>query len=157
MAGVSIRIEIEDAEASAMLARLRALASGGYNLRPMYASIGESMLNSTRQRFEDGKDPEGQPWLPLSAATLKRKKKNRDRILVESGDLHGLLSYHATNGGVVVGSDRPYAAIHQLGGQAGRKSARVTIPARPFLGISRGGWTEVHEILEEEILRAIRQ
>jgi hypothetical protein len=32
----------------------------------------------------------------------------------------------------VVGSNKRYAAIHQFGGQAGRKR-RATLPARPYL------------------------
>ncbi|MFZ5537436.1 MAG: phage virion morphogenesis protein [Pseudomonadota bacterium] len=33
----------------------------------------------------------------------------------------------------MVGSNKRYAAIHQFGGQAGRKR-RATLPARPYLG-----------------------
>ena len=35
----------------------------------------------------------------------------------------------------IIGSNKVYAAIHQLGGQAG-KNQKVTIPARPYLQLS---------------------
>ncbi|VEH67135.1 Mu-like prophage protein gpG [Rodentibacter pneumotropicus] len=37
-----------------------------------------------------------------------------------------------TNDTALVGTNEPYAAIHQFGGKAGRGRS-VTIPARPFL------------------------
>lgn len=39
---------------------------------------------------------------------------------------------------VSVGSDRPYAAIHQFGGKTGR-GHKVTIPARPFFPFNKSG------------------
>ena len=38
------------------------------------------------------------------------------------------------NESAIIGSNKVYAAIHQLGGQAG-KNKKVTIPARPYLKI----------------------
>ena len=39
------------------------------------------------------------------------------------------------NESAIIGSNKVYAAIHQLGGQAG-KNKKVTIPARPYLQLS---------------------
>ena len=46
----------------------------------------------------------------------------------------------------VIGSNLEYAAIHQLGGQAGRNKA-VEIPARPYLFLTDSDYDEIkHEI-----------
>ena len=45
---------------------------------------------------------------------------------------------------VVIGSNLPYAAIHQLGGQAG-KNKKVEIPARPYLQLIDEDYDEILE------------
>ncbi len=45
----------------------------------------------------------------------------------------------------VVGTNKPYAAIHQFGGDAGRNK-KVKIPARPYLKL---GDNEFNSILEK--------
>ena len=77
----------------------------------------------------------------------RHQKENADKILTLYGHLSGTLRYQADDFGVVFGSDRPYAAIHQFGGTITAKNAKalnvhgrrvksVTIPARPWLGLS---------------------
>ena len=39
------------------------------------------------------------------------------------------------NESAIIGSNKVYAAIHQLGGQAG-KNIKVTFPARPYLKLT---------------------
>jgi phage virion morphogenesis protein len=46
-----------------------------------------------------------------------------------------ILHHNATKDSVEVGSNMVYSLIHHFGGKAGRKR-KVTIPARPFLGVS---------------------
>lgn len=65
---------------------------------------------------------------------LEQKKILQDKGV--RGGLRGDVSYLAEDGRVEVGFSRVYGRIHQLGGEAGRKSAPVTIPARPILGLS---------------------
>ena len=50
------------------------------------------------------------------------------------------------NDSAVIGSNLEYAAIHQLGGQAG-KNKSVEIPARPYLKLTHDDYNEInHEI-----------
>lgn len=42
----------------------------------------------------------------------------------------------------IIGSNLAYAAIHQLGGQAG-KNKKVTIPARPYLKLTDDDLEEI--------------
>lgn len=50
----------------------------------------------------------------------------------------------------VVGTKLPYAAIHQFSGRAGR-GRKVTIPARPFIGVSAQGKDEIMAIIRRHL------
>lgn len=117
----------------------------------MFAEMGEELLAIHFARFTAQQAPDGTPWQPLKDWYRESKKKNVDKILTLDGHLSGTLRYQASDTGVIFGSDRPYAAIHQFGGVikpkgnyplklgAAKDSPRaqsVTIPARPWLGLS---------------------
>ena len=110
-------------------------------------SIGEALRSSTLKRFDDEEDPTGKKWKPSARATAEGGK-----TLDKEGHLKDSIDYHATSSKVMVGSNLPYARIHQLGGTIQPKKGKflkfrgldgenvfvkeVTIPARPYLGIS---------------------
>lgn len=58
----------------------------------------------------------------------------RASIAGRLGKEQGVKALILSAGGRRRGRDVVYARIHELGGKAGRRNARVTIPARPFLG-----------------------
>lgn len=119
------------------------------DLTPAMQEIGEALLLSTRQRFDAQSDPEGRKWTPLTPryAKAKGKRKNALRgILTLTGALRDTIAYQAGPRAVQVGSNRAYAAIHQLGGKTGRGG---TMPARPFLGLSAGDREEIVAILAD--------
>ena len=68
------------------------------------------------------------PWPDLSPGYLKRKKKNRDKILVLDGWLRQL-NYATSKTELRLGTDRVYGATHQFG------DPDRNIPARPFLAL----------------------
>ena len=114
MAGTRLTFTIDDARARAMLARLGQPGTG--DLLPQ---LGEYLQRSTTERFEEGnqKAPDGTPWQELKPRYAQRKKYNKDRILTLRGYLGNYIRYRITGPGTVeVGSNRKYAAIHQLGG-----------------------------------------
>lgn len=110
-------------------------------------SIGEALVSSTLKRFQDEKTPEGEKWEPSARAAAKGGK-----TLSNTGDLMKSIDKYATSSKVMVGSNKEYARIHQLGGTVRPKKGKflkfrgldgedvfakeVTIPARPYLGIS---------------------
>lgn len=124
---------------------------------------GAALVASTRERFRTSRDPEGKPWKPLSAVTvgLGFKKKDYKKsgglkkgvaereakrlILVQSSVLKNSIKAKAEGTQVAVGTNLDYGRIHQLGGQAGRKK-KVTIPARPYLGVSDGDQREIERL-----------
>ena len=116
MAGARIRIEIDDAQARAALDRL---AKAGTDLTPAMKEIGETLINSTRQRFFDHEAPDGTPWAPLTETTRRRKTRNVSLILTEEGTLRGGIAYQAGADSVLVGSPDVRAGTHQFGAAKG--------------------------------------
>lgn len=149
--GVSVTIRVEDEGFRDALTRLLQRSA---NLQPVFAEIGSSLLAATEDRFEAETGPDGQPWAAHSAATLSRRgssaKKLRDR-----NHLYQSLTYAAGRLQAAVGTNRAYARIHQLGGKAGR-GRKVTIPARPYLGVNADDRRMISEILTDHLATAVR-
>ncbi len=97
--------------------------------------IGDDLVQSTQRRFERQTAPDNRFWLPLSPATRKARRQPSPRILRDRGLLYQSITHRVTGDSLQVGTNIIYAAIHQFGGKAGR-GQKVTIPARPFLGLS---------------------
>ena len=118
---------------------LKKLAAGIQNKKPILKAMGAELKAITTEAFSDpGLRPA--PWKAKRDGSPATLRKNQ--VLVKSIDIVEL-----TNSSVTVGTDRIYAAIHQLGGIIRPKNAKslvfraggktifakqVTIPARPF-------------------------
>ena len=142
------------------------------DLTPAMEDIGELLIETTKERFKTSTAPDGSPWEKNSFATLmthlqgrkgvfskrdggltKKGAKlaaNKKPLIGESKSLSEQFHYQASRTSVEVGSSVHYAPIHQFGGQAGRDK-KVTIPARPFLGLSESDKRAVLEIIEEHL------
>lgn len=84
-------------------------------------SIAGTMESAVLQNFEEGGRP---AWLGL--------KYRQGKPLIDTENLMNSITSAYDNDMAVVGTNEPYAAIHQFGGKAGR-GKKVNIPARPFL------------------------
>lgn len=71
-----------------------------------------------------------------------KKRKWPGQILQVEGKLAASINTYYDNDSAVIGSNLEYAAIHQLGGQAG-KNKSVEIPARPYLFLSESDYDEI--------------
>ncbi|WP_241494345.1 phage virion morphogenesis protein [Pseudomonas asplenii] len=107
-----INVELDDSRLGAALGEL---ADRIGDLRVPLLDIAEYLHQSTDNRFSQQVAPDGSPWAPLAASTLARKRTNR--ILREDGNLQDTIRHRVTGNELEFGSDRPYAAIHQLGGK----------------------------------------
>ena len=89
----------------------------------------------------------------MAAATVQRKaaKGKIRKILQEEGNLVGTIAAQVQGEGVAIGSNLPYATIHQYGGKAGR-GRKVTIPARPYLGTNEADDQEIASLIEDHLL-----
>lgn len=149
MTGISYKTTINDAD---MREKLAELIGRMENARGFYKNVGDHLLNSVGENFENETAPDGTRWKTLSAVTrdLRARKYGNApvTILRASGALRGSINAAASDTDVRIGSALPYAAIHQLGGEAGR-NRKVTIPARPYLGLSSEDETEIFAIAED--------
>lgn len=118
MAGAYIELDIQDANG-----KLTDLIGQISRPAPLFAQINEYLLRSTRQRFKDQVAPDGTPWEALSPAYQRRKHRNADKVLTFRGYLSGTLRGQYDDTGLEFGTNRPYGAIHNFGGE-------IKMPAR---------------------------
>ena len=123
--------------------RLLNLAKRSENLRPLMKNIAGVFAYSTEENFKE----EGRPdkWTDLAESTKKQRTKTGHypgQILQVSGQLASSVNTYYDDNSAVIGSNLDYAAIHQLGGQAGRNKA-VEIPARPYLNLTDDDFDEI--------------
>ena len=155
-----INIDLDD---HAVRQAFNRLLSAGADVSPLLQDVGERLLTSTKDRFDDQKAPDGTPWAPLSAATKARKKKNKDKILIQDGYLKGQIDYQIGGDTLLVGSSLIYASTHQFGAEKGsfgktKRGAPIPwgdIPARPFLGLSDDDRRDILEIVSDYIAETV--
>lgn len=102
--------------------------------RNQYKQVAEAMglaLVSLAIRSFNEESLRAAPWAALKEATIARKLKEGTSSAILKR--HGLLwrswrVVEATNSFVRVGSDRPYAGVHQFGSRDGRTPARPMLP-----------------------------
>ena len=160
MAGIAIRIDIQDEAVRAALDRLGAAAE---DLTPAMDEIGDYLTAATQQRFERGTGPDGKAWPP----SIRVQMNQGGKTLMDTGRLVSSITWRAGRDFVEVGTNVIYAAIHQLGGTIRAKTekglkfripgvgwrtkASVDIPARPFLGVDEDDRREIPEILRDHL------
>lgn len=116
---------------------------------PAMKEIGEVLLLSTDQRFEQEQDPQGRRWAALRPSTIARKRVLGRilKILQETGTGRAGINYRTTPNSVAVGTPSKYMADHQLGrGQT----------VRQFLGLSADDLNESKIILRNYVIRGKR-
>lgn len=119
--------------------------------RNLLNAVGETLVSGTLERFENEEDPQGKKWEPSGRAWeqgLKSRRGRKGKTLQDTGRLRSSIDYAVTQDSVLVGSNVEYARIHQEGGKAGR-DRKTTIPARPYLGISKKDREEVEAVMAE--------
>ena len=136
----SVEIKIDNKEVNE---RLLDLAKRGENLRPLMKNIAGIFASATEDNFRE----EGRPdkWTDLADITKKNRTKKRKwpgQILQVEGKLAASVNTQYDDDSAVIGSNLDYAAIHQLGGQAG-KEQKAEIPARPYLQLTDDDFAEI--------------
>lgn len=118
----------------------------------LMATVGEALVSGATQRFVDEEDPQGKKWTPS-----QRAEREGGKTLTDTARLLRSLDYAATSDKVMVGagSNVKYASIQHFGGQAGR-GQKTTIPARPYIGVSKADMAEVRAILSDFLADSLR-
>lgn len=131
--------------------RIMARAGGRLaNHHALLDSVGEALVSGTIQRFEKEEGPDGAKW-PQS----KRAAAQGGKTLANTSHLRGSIGKKTTKTSVMVGSNVPYARIHQMGGNTGR-GRRTRMPRRPYLGVSKADMDEVRATLEDFLAGAFK-
>ncbi|WP_102226863.1 phage virion morphogenesis protein [Acidimangrovimonas sediminis] len=180
MTGVSITVTLADLGANKSLQRLLDKME---NRKPFFWAVGERLLASTQEHFQEETGPDGFPWAPLAASTIRQRTRKGQLPLTilrtntrgrHGSSLAGSINYSATNDQLSIGSPKVQAAMMQLGGtievpeqtrhmvgrrfaKAGAEGARevtikahsITIPARPYIGISEADRVAITEDAED--------
>jgi len=170
-----IEIKWNDAEVLAALERLsRATAQP----RPALLAIGESMVESTKKRFETSTAPDGSRWTPNSETTYlgmvnsfgksnfgksgrinargATRVAGKKPLVGETRMLSTQINYEVDTEGLRVGSPMVYAAMQQFGGTKSKfPNLWGDIPARPFLGVSDSDAVMIVETVSDYLRRVI--
>lgn len=163
MSGIKLLIGIDDRRINEVLSRLIAT---GQDLEPVMEDIATYGESSTRGRFNQSVDPDGKPWKPS-----QRVQERGGKTLIDHGHLLDSIVSNAGSDFAEWGSSSIYAAIHQVGGEirpknkpylafklpdgSFRRVKKVTIPARPFLGISDEDEGNIVDLIVQNINAAI--
>ena len=129
----------------------------------LLGGIGVEMEAQTQERFDTQETPDGNSWKALAQKTASyyaSKGWTGRSLLVGEGTLRDSITSKVKGGGrsVLVGATMEYAAVHQFGAVIRPKSAqalfvpgygrlpKVTIPARPYLGVSANDAKAIEEV-----------
>lgn len=130
---MSTAITIEFPDLEELEARINRLA--GIDFTQLLDDVGGRMASVAKGRIEETKaGPDGTPWPAWSPKYAKGRRSGASLLFDEDNlrfDIH-----HVVEGNrVEVGSNIPYAGVHQHGSKqaTGRGGG---IPARPYLGMS---------------------
>lgn len=152
---VQLRFHIDDAAARSGMA---ALAQASGDLTRLMDNIGKRLVTDTDRRFETETAPDGKPWKPS-----QRARETGGQTLTDKEKLRDSISHQAGPRSVAIGTNLIYAAVHQTGAEIRPTSAKalrfrlpngawvttgkVSIPARPFIGISDEGEVAIDEVV----------
>ena len=137
MAGASFKMDL-----SSLSSMLNTAVSSVGNTKELMSGIGEAFVSSTKERFDKGVDPEGNPW-----KKSERVKKYDGQTLVKDSHLKKSIDYESSSHAVAVGtSNEVYGAIHQFGGA---DAGKPEIEARPYIGINEEDIEEAKFMISE--------
>jgi phage virion morphogenesis protein len=111
------------------------------DLAPLMRGIAAELGSQTEENFEE----EGRPdWAELSDVTTTRREKNGNwpgqMLQVSAAGLAASVTTHATDSSALVGSNKPYAAMMQFGGdKSDFPHLWGDIPGRPYLPMNAEG------------------
>ena len=160
MSSINLKVEGDVQRLMKRLGRIASVDKAGIN-----NAIAEGLRTSTIERFQAEKSPDGKKWKQSI-----RAREEGGKTLIKSAALRSSIRSEASAEGLVVGTNDIRAATHQFGDtriiKAKRKKAlrfrvsgrwvskkevKVTIPARPFLGVSEEDEEEIKKLLSQAL------
>lgn len=167
-----IKIQIDD---NGILIALRQAQARVGNMRPLMAGMATLMLEAVEENFDKETDPEtGARWKALAESTLRQRRESGrgGKILQVSGQLAGSIQPDYGNTFALVGTNKVYAAAHQLGSSPYTIKPRTKkalafggvvvksvnhpgLPARKFLGLTKQHAQAIKDSVEKYITQGL--
>lgn len=174
---VTLNISVEDRRVRALL---EGLLRRSRNLTPAMHEIGEIVRESVMRNFREGRSPDGTPWPPSRRALLTGGKTLVDTATLRNS-IHVRPGPSSVTVGTPVeyaavhqfGARRGSFGEHIVKVRAHMRRSRRTgrtqtvraharrvrlpwgdIPPRPFLGVRREDWGEIHDAMMEYLMGA---
>ena len=132
---------------------LNRLIAAGSDLSPAMRAITGVLSDEAEHAFEYEVNPStGEHWAGLFNTTIKQRTKKGHwpgQILQQSGQLAASIQSDYGSDFARIGSNKKYAAAHQLGSEVNH------LEARPFLGLSPEGEQEILSTLQQFLQSAL--
>ena len=160
MSSINLKVEGDVQRLMKRLGRIASVDKAGIN-----NAIAEGLRTSTIERFQAEKSPEGKKWKQSI-----RAREEGGKTLIKSAALRSSIRSEASAEGLAVGTNDIRAATHQFGDSriikakrkkalrfrvsgrwVSKKEVKVTIPARPFLGVSEEDAEEPKKLLSQAL------
>lgn len=143
----------------AIRASIKRLQELGADMTPITRSIAAVLASEADDAFQKEADPTtGRQWQKLTpnyAAKLTAKGLTGKMLNRTMGGLAMSLTTDFDVVSAVIGSNKAYAAIHQLGGTSDMPVAPAAVPARPYMGLSQYGIRDIIDIINVTLSNAI--
>lgn len=186
MSGATLGLHVELLGASRVGLAFSELLLRGANLHPVMDEIGSLLVATVAHRFAEEEGPDGEAWTPSRRAedeggvTLTDSARLRHSITHSAGatkveigtnlvyaGIHqfgGTITKHAASmpihrrqADIKAGVSRfarrskaDFVSYHEVGEHT------ITMPARPFLGVSKADEREIEALLEGYLMRGVR-
>ena len=134
---VNIRLE---GDTRAALNKIRGLAE--MDRKSLNAALGQGVHASTLERFRTGKGPDS-----------IQVRSDATGFAVGTNVKHASTHQYGVRNRIIKAKNKKYLRFKVDGRWITRKKVKVTIPARPFLGLSAEDQTELQETVEDFIRR----
>lgn len=122
---------------------------------------GAEAVRFFKRRFDEQNwvDDSTQAWKPRKQERQRKGRKLRGsgKTLIQTGTLRrSIRVVSKSDTRIIIGTDVPYARIHNEGGMAGR-GLKTRIPKRQFMGKSAYLERQIARIMHAEIRNAIKK
>lgn len=140
----ALEISVASPALEGLEARIRRLAAGLGDTRPLLEALAAEVESQTRRRIEEEKTaPDGTPWPEWSDAYAATRHGGQSLLRGEGGLLDSIQSAVLPDL-AETGSNLVYAALQQFGGEP----VGIDVEAREYLGISAENAQELDAILD---------
>lgn len=143
----------------AIQASIQRLQELGTDMAPITRGIAAVLASEADDAFQKEADPTtGEKWQQLTpnyAAQLAARGLTGKMLNRSMGGLAMSLTTDFDAVSATIGSNKVYAAIHQFGGTPDMPNAPAAIPARPYMGLSQNGISDIIDIINITLSNAI--